>query len=70
MTAAADEGIENEARHSDVVALAREMFVLQIGHRGGLWLVQDTEEQHEVYRRMAREALSAARAFVTESREA
>ncbi len=60
-----------DPRRSDIVALAQQMFLLQIGHRGGLWLVDETNiaAQHEVYLKMARMALSAAEAFVTESRK-
>ncbi len=58
----------NEARRSDTVALAQQMYLLQLGHHGQFWLANDPAQQHEVYRKMAREALSAAEAFMTESR--
>ncbi len=45
------------------------MFLLQCGHHGGFWLPNVPEQQLEVYRKMAREALSAADAFITESRK-
>ena len=66
-----DVTLEDIARRSDVVALAQQMFLLQIGHHGSTWLVdeKDQADQDEVYRKMARQTLSAAEAFVTESRK-
>lgn len=58
----------HEARASDVVALAQQMFVLQIGHHrymdeaGESW-------QRAAFEKMAREVLAAAEAFITESRK-
>jgi hypothetical protein len=59
------ETVRAEVRRSDIVALAQQMFVLQVGRHGRLW----EEHSKDVYTTMAKEALAAAEAFITESRK-
>jgi len=58
-------------RRTNIVMMAKRMFVLQVGHHGGLWQTpkepEGMAEQHEVYRHMASEALAAAEAFLGEA---
>lgn len=56
-------------RREDTVMMAKRMFILQVGHHGGLWLIDESEHtsQHEAFRNMSRQALSAAEAFMAES---
>ncbi len=62
------DALDAAARRSDVVTLAQAMFVLQIGHKGNTWAATNPEARHELYRKAARETLSAAKAFLDESR--
>lgn len=58
-----------EERRSDIVALAQQIFLLQVGHEGKLWRAEDPKHSQGLYEKIAREALSAAGAFITESRK-
>lgn len=69
--------IEHNARHAayrarerrnNIAMMAKRMMVLQIGHHGGLWMVEEDQgaKQHEVFRKMSRQAFSAATAFYDE----
>ncbi len=55
-------------RRNNITMMAKRMMVLQIGHHGGLWGIDDghSAEQHEVFRKMSRQAFSAATAFYEE----
>ncbi len=55
-------------RRNNIAMMAKRMMVLQIGHHGGLWLIEEAEhdKQHEVFRKMSRQAFSAATAFYEE----
>ncbi len=55
-------------RRNNITMMAKRILVLQHGHHGALWLTNEERlaEQHELYRKMARAALSAASAFYEE----
>jgi len=55
-------------RRSDIVALAQQMFVLQIGHHR--YMDEAGEDwRRAAFEKMAREVLAAAEAFITETRK-
>ena len=54
-------------RRTNIVTMAKRMFVLQIGH-GGNWSKDRTDaDQREFLLRKARETLAAAEAFMAEA---
>ncbi len=55
-------------RRNNIAMMAKRILILQLGHHGGFWMNDEAKSdlQHEVYRKMSRQAFSAAGAFYEE----